>query len=73
MANRGYGNYRLGLPRGGRWRVRLNTDSRVYRAVFTDHAAYDFDAAGADAADGMPCGGSVAIGPYTCLILSQDG
>ena len=73
MANRGYDNYRIGLPRGGQWRVRLNSDARVYSTVFTDHAAFDVDAAGADAADGMPCGGIVGIGPYTCLILSQDG
>ena len=72
FANRSYADYRVGLPRGGRWRVRLNSDWRGYSPAFTDHASVDLDASDADAMDGMPCGGSVGLGPYTCLILSQD-
>jgi 1,4-alpha-glucan branching enzyme len=72
FANRSYADYRLGLPRGGRWRVRLNSDWRGYSPAFTDHASFDLDASGAHAMDGMPCGGAIGIGPYTCLILSQD-
>jgi len=72
FANRGYADYRIGLPRAGRWRVRLNSDWRGYSPAFTDHPSFDLDASGADATDGMPCGGAVGIGPYTCLILSQD-
>jgi hypothetical protein len=53
--------------------VRLNSDWRGYSPAFTDHASFDLDAGGADAAVGMPCGGAIGIGPYTCLILSQDG
>jgi 1,4-alpha-glucan branching enzyme len=72
FANRSYADYRIGLPRGGRWRVRLNSDWRGYSPAFTDHASFDLDASGAGAMDGMPCGGAVGIGPYTCLVLSQD-
>jgi 1,4-alpha-glucan branching enzyme len=72
LANRSYADYRLGLPRGGRWRVRLNSDWRGYSPAFTGHASFDLDASGAAAMDGMPCGGGIGIGPYTCLILSQD-
>ncbi len=73
MANRTYYSYRIGLPRGGRWHVRFNSDSRAYSPAFTDFASYDFDASPFDAADNMPFGGKVGLGPYTCLILSQDG
>jgi len=72
FANRGYADYRVGLPRGGRWRVRFNSDWRGYSPAFTDQPSFDLDASGADAMDAMPCGGGVGIGPYTCVILSQD-
>jgi 1,4-alpha-glucan branching enzyme len=72
MANRSYADYHIGLPRGGRWRVRLNSDWRGYSAVFTDHLSFDADAIWRDATDGMPAGGRFGIGPYACLILSQD-
>jgi 1,4-alpha-glucan branching enzyme len=72
FANRSYADYRIGLPRDGRWRVRLNSDWRGYSPVLTGHASFDRDASGADAMDGMPCGGGIGIGPYTCLVLSQD-
>jgi 1,4-alpha-glucan branching enzyme len=72
FANRSYTDYRIGLPRGGRWRVRLNSDWRGYSPAFTGQASFDLDARGADATDGMPGGGTIGIGPYTCLILSQD-
>jgi 1,4-alpha-glucan branching enzyme len=72
FANRGYADYRIGLPRGGRWRVRFNSDWRGYSLPFTDHDSFDLDASIENAMDGMPCGGGVGVGPYTCIILSQD-
>jgi 1,4-alpha-glucan branching enzyme len=72
FANRSYDAYRIGLPRGGRWRVRLNSDWRGYSSVFTDHPSFDLTAFVGDHADPMPFGGDVGLGPYTALILSQD-
>jgi 1,4-alpha-glucan branching enzyme len=72
FADAGYADYRVGLPRGGRWRVRFNSDWRGYSPAFTDQPSFDLDASGADAMDGMPCGGAVGLGPYSCVILSQD-
>jgi len=68
---RSYDNYRIGLPRPGNWRVRFNGDWRGYSPVFGDHPAFDFATDGAPQ-DGMPCSGSVGVGPYTAVILSQD-
>jgi len=72
LANRSYPDYRVGLPRDGRWRVRLNSDWRGYSDVFTGQDSFDLDATPQEAMDGMPCGGTMGIGPYTAIILSQD-
>jgi 1,4-alpha-glucan branching enzyme len=70
FADRTYPAYRIGFPRGGAWRVRLNSDARVYDGSFGDAPGYDAWAGG-PGADGMPCAGDVGIGPYTILVLSQ--
>ena len=71
VANRAYPSYRLGLPRGGVWRVRFNSDWIGYGDDFGDRGGYDTTADG-DPADGLPTSGTVGIGPYTAIILSQD-
>ncbi len=72
LANRGYDAYRIGLPRGGWWRVRFNSDWRGYSAAFTDHPSFDLWAEPGDSSDGMPFTGTVGLGPYTAVILSQE-
>jgi len=72
FANRSYAGYRVGLPRGGAWRVRLNSDWRGYSSVFTDHDSFDCWAAPGRTADAMPFSADVGLGPYTAVILSQD-
>jgi 1,4-alpha-glucan branching enzyme len=72
FANRSYDAYRVGLPRGGRWRVRFNSDWRGYSAAFTGHASDDVTASPGGTADDMPFSADLAIGPYTALVLSQD-
>lgn len=72
FANRSYDSYRIGLPRAGVWRVRLNSDWGGYSPVFTSHSSFDL-VAGEGSRDGMPFNGAVGIGPYAALILSQDG
>jgi len=71
FGNRGYASYTLGLPRGGLWKVRFNSDWAGYSPDFGSAPGYDTTAAG-PGRDGLPCQGNVGIGPYTALILSQD-
>lgn len=71
LADRAYSSYRIGLPRGGLWRVRFNSDWRGYSSAFTDHPSFDCWTGG-DARDGMPFAGDMGLGPYAAVILSQD-
>lgn len=72
MGNQGYRNYTIGFPREGLWRVRFNSDWGGYDAEFGSHFNYDTTAYPGEK-DDMPCHGDVGIGPYTVVILSQDG
>jgi 1,4-alpha-glucan branching enzyme len=52
--------------------VRFNSDWDGYEPDFGSHPGYHtraFDGA----RDGMPAHGNVGIGPYSLLILSQEG
>lgn len=71
FANRGYNDYRVGFPRSGTWRVRLNSDSNAYDAYFGNWPTYDTSTDG-PSMDGMPVSASIGIGPYTAVVLSQD-
>jgi len=71
FANRGYAGYTVGFPRGGRWRVRFNSDWNGYDASFDDWLSYDTDANGPPQ-DFMPVSGNVGLGPYSAILLSQD-
>jgi 1,4-alpha-glucan branching enzyme len=72
FANRAYASYRIGLPRTGLWKVRLNSDWRGYDPAFGDHSSYD-TVADANGTDGMPASANVGIGAYSVVLLSQDG
>ncbi|GAA2094144.1 alpha-amylase family glycosyl hydrolase [Streptomyces albiaxialis] len=71
FANRGYAHYSLGMPRGGLWRVRFNSDWEGYDPAFGGHPAHDTEAVPVPR-DGLPCTAALALGPYTAVILSQD-
>jgi 1,4-alpha-glucan branching enzyme len=65
-----FGGYELGLPRGGTWHVRFNGDWRGYDGDFGDTAspratAWD------GGRDGLGYHGTVGVGPYSVVILSQ--
>lgn len=64
-------SYRIGLPRGGRWRVRFNSDYIGYDFGFGNVPGLDSDA---DPIrwDDMPASAEIGIGGYSALILSQD-
>jgi 1,4-alpha-glucan branching enzyme len=71
FANQPHGGYTIGFPRGGRWRVRFNSDWNGYSSDFGNWFSYDTDA-GAGSYDNMPFSGNVGLGPYSAIILSQD-
>jgi len=62
---------KIGFPRAGKWTVRFNSAANNYDAQFTERTSAGITAA-ANAADGMEYSGSVAMGPYSVVILSQD-
>ena len=65
-------DYWIGLPAGGTWKVRFNSDWNGYDAEFGNTFTADMDAVD-QGQDGLPAKGCLnAIGPYTALILSQD-
>jgi len=63
--------YRIGLPNTGLWKVRVNTDARVYSDDFSNFPGRDLEAEEL-LQDGMNCSASLSIGPYSVLIYSQD-
>jgi 1,4-alpha-glucan branching enzyme len=75
-------NYQLGFPSPGTWRLRLNSDWDGYSRAFGNQACSDVvagvepsdpsNATGTVARDGFPALGTVAIGPYSVLVFSQD-
>jgi 1,4-alpha-glucan branching enzyme len=71
MANRAYDRYMLGFPCPGVWRVRFNSDWSGYAPDFGNHPSYDTTVS-QEERDGMAYAGTVGIGPYTVVILSQD-
>ncbi|MEO6206594.1 MAG: alpha-amylase family glycosyl hydrolase [Candidatus Limnocylindrales bacterium] len=72
LADRHVDALRVGMPARGRWRVRFNSDSPTYAHDFGGHEALDTEA------DTVPAGGLehsalVSVGPYSVVVLSQDG
>ena len=71
FSNASRGNYTIGFPAGGRWRVRFNSDWQGYDPEFGRQDVFDVDAQEGEY-DGMPFHGAISLGPYAVLILSQD-
>lgn len=75
-------NYTLGFPSPGTWRLRLNSDRKIYSRRFGNQACSDVIAGvelcdkpqngDAPKRDGFPAAGLIGIGPYSVLIFSQD-
>jgi 1,4-alpha-glucan branching enzyme len=64
-----YASYNIGLPREGTWYLRFNSDWQAYGGDF-GNVGYD-TTAGPGGNQGMPFSGSVGIGAYSLIILSQ--
>jgi 1,4-alpha-glucan branching enzyme len=64
-------DYAIGFPAEGPWKVRFNSDSSGYSALFEGRDGGDITAELAGG-DDMPCRGRISVAPYSVLILSQD-
>jgi 1,4-alpha-glucan branching enzyme len=64
-------DYRVGVPRSGRWRVRFNSDWDGYDVEFETVESVDANAS-RDPRDGLKYTIEVGLGPYSVVILSQD-
>jgi 1,4-alpha-glucan branching enzyme len=69
FSNTTFASYRIGLPRSGTWHVRFNSDSSAYSSDFHDTPTRDLQTQGPY--NGLPFSGSMALGPYTVVIVSQ--
>ena len=82
LSHNAHSNYRLGFPSPGIWRLRLNSDWVGYSRAFGNQTCSDVVADTKSSSeteaphdtprDGFPASGTVNIGPYSVLILSQD-
>lgn len=70
FANRGYDSYTIGMPRGGKWSTRFNSDWNGYSPLFENHPSNDLDAYAANR-DGLQFQVDISIGKYSALVLSQ--
>ena len=67
------GVYRIGFPREGPWKLRLNTDWSGYSEDFGGLPKAMTSRPRPQESDGLPWSAEVAVGPYSALIFSQDG
>jgi 1,4-alpha-glucan branching enzyme len=58
----GINNYNIGMPRGGRWRVRLNSDWDGYDSEFLNWTSLDTNAV-SGSKDGLPYNANVSVAP----------
>jgi 1,4-alpha-glucan branching enzyme len=66
-------DYRIGLPRGGNWIIRLNSDWKGYSPDFDDVGNPEGQVeAKAEPYDGLRYSGVVSLPAYGFLILSQE-
>lgn len=63
--------YRIGFPKPGLWKLRLNSDWAGYSEDFADFPSHDVEAVEQDC-DGMKWSAEISVGGYTALIFSQD-
>jgi 1,4-alpha-glucan branching enzyme len=63
--------YRIGFPRPGLWKLRLNSDWAGYSEDFADFPSHDVEAVEQDC-DGMKWSAEISVGGYTALVFSQD-
>ncbi|MCB2377544.1 alpha amylase C-terminal domain-containing protein [Hymenobacter sp. BT635] len=63
--------YTIGLPAGGHWRVRFNSDWAGYDEEFGNFESVDTQSDEGEY-DGLPFHASFGLAPYSVLIISQE-
>ena len=71
LSNRPFARYQIGLPRGGRWKVRFDSDALAYGPDHGGSGITEVDAVAAGR-DGLAFTGDVVLGAYSAVILSQE-
>ena len=61
----------VGFPASGTWITRFNSDSKTYSDTFSGTGSTSVKANGGPYS-GMPYSGTLTIGPYSLMILSQQ-
>ncbi len=64
-------DYKVGLPRGGKWHLRFNSDLAEYDPDFSDQAVFDLETMEGEY-DQCHHYASLHLPPYTALIFSQE-
>jgi 1,4-alpha-glucan branching enzyme len=72
FSNQTLEGYSIGFPAKGTWQVRLNSDWAGYDTDFSDAPLTAIETI-AEPQEDQPCRGEIRIGPYSLVILSQDG
>lgn len=70
LRNRRYARDDVGLPAGGAWRVLLDSDDPRWSTDFQGPVVTSVQAA-ARAYDGQPFAGSIALGPWSVVVLGR--
>jgi 1,4-alpha-glucan branching enzyme len=65
------GEYRIGFPTGGTWKLLLNSDAKTYSDAFGDNESFDA-LAGDEPYDGFGASAELSIGPYSVLVYSLE-
>jgi 1,4-alpha-glucan branching enzyme len=64
-------SYKIGLPKSGLWKLRLNSDWQGYAADYEGVPSSDMNAE-EGACDEYPYHGVFEVGPYSLLVFSQE-
>lgn len=64
-------NYVIGLPQGGEWKLRFNSDTTLYNEEMDETPSGDITA-NAEGHDGLGFSAPITIGAYACLIYTQN-
>jgi 1,4-alpha-glucan branching enzyme len=71
FGNQAHEDYTIGLPEGGEWTVRFNSDWTGYDADFQNFPCFGAQAEEGEY-DGYPQHGNFALGPYAVVVLSRS-
>jgi len=71
FTNNTHKDYKIGLPDAGLWKLRFNSDAKIYSDDFEGFFSTDTEAM-EGAMDGLDWHGNIDIGAYTLLVFSKD-